>query len=156
MISARLHTVFTRGSYAPDMDLLDLSDSSPIVSAGCDCPDATLVPEGSVPVSGFSRELRMSADARRYRFAFALDGALDGAPHGGFDTPVHVVFSPSARRAEIKAADLKLHVVENVGSACEAKRRWIAWWRGGRTAGAFTVPSRTGRMPPSPTARPTS
>src|SRR5512132_4662705 len=95
MISRLLHTVFTIRFYAPRMDL------PPLVSAGCDCPDATLVPEGSVPVSGFSRELRQSEDAQRYRFSFALQG--------GFDTPVHVVFSASARRAEIKAGDLKVH-----------------------------------------------
>src|SRR4051812_8358539 len=140
MISRRLHTVFTTRFYAPRMDL------PPGFDTGCDCPDAPLVFEGSVPVSGFSRELRNSPDAIRYRFAFAL--------HGGFDTPVHMVFSPSSRRAEIKAADLKVHVLEDAGSACEAKRRWIAWWRRGRTARAFSVPRRTGRVPLA--MRPTS
>jgi hypothetical protein len=110
--------------------------------AACDCPDARLIPEGSVPVSGFSRELRASGDAERYWFTFAL--------HGGADWPVHVVFSPSAGRAEIKAGDLKVQVLEGVESACQAKRRWIEWWRRGRTALAFQVPRRTGRVPLAP------
>jgi hypothetical protein len=110
--------------------------------SGCDCPDATLVPEGSVPVSGFSRELRASGDVERYFFAFAL--------RDEFHWPVHVVFSASARRAEIKAGDLKVQVLEGVESACQAKRRWIEWWRRGRTAPAFTAPRRTGRVPYSP------
>ena len=121
-------------------------DDRPSIPAGCDCPDVTLEREGSVPVSGFSRELRDSPDAMRYRFAFAL--------RGGFDTPVHMVFSLSARRAEIKAGDLKVHVVEDVGSACDAKRLWIAWWRRGRSAGGFSPPRRTGRVPLA--MRPTS
>jgi len=107
--------------------------------AACGCLDAVLIPEGSVPVSGFSRELRASADAERYWFSFAL--------RGEFDSPVHVVFSSSARRAEIKAGDLKVHVLEGVASACEAKRRWIGWWRGGRAAEEFSAPRRTGRVP---------
>jgi hypothetical protein len=112
--------------------------------AACGCPDAMLIREGSVPVSGFSRELRASGDAERYRFSFALRGELP--------SPVHVVFSASARRAEIKAGDLKVQVLEGVGSACEAKRRWIEWWRRGRAAAAFSVPRRTGRVPPAPPA----
>ena len=113
-------------------------------SAACGCPDAALIPEGSVPVSGFSRELRASGDVERYWFSFALRGELPW--------PVHVVFSASARRAEIKAGDLKVQVLEGVGSACEAKRRWIEWWRRGRTEAAFSVPRRTGRVPVSPRA----
>jgi len=112
--------------------------------AACDCPDAPLIPEGSVPLSGFSRELRASDDAERYRFTYSLQG--------GPDWPVHVVFSQSAGRAEIKAGDLKVQVLEGVESACQAKRRWIEWWRRGRTAAAFQAPRRTGRVPHAPRA----
>jgi len=140
MISARLHAVFTNRFYAPRMD------DRPSILKRCDCSDASLEREGSVPVSGFSRELRSSPDATRYRFAFAL--------RGGFDTPVHMVFSLSARRAEIKAGDLKVHVVDDAACACDARRRWIAWWRRGRSAGGFSPPRRTGRVPLA--MRPTS
>ena len=92
-----------------------------------------------MPVSGFSRELRASDDVERYWFSFAL--------RGGPDWPVHVVFSLSARRAEIKGGDLKVMVLEGVESACQAKRRWIEWWRRGRTAPAFSIPRRIGRFP---------
>jgi hypothetical protein len=119
------------------MDRDRRTDSSQL--AACDCPDAALIAERSVPVSGFSRELRACSDVERYWFSFAL--------RDEFDCPVHVVFSASARRAEIKAGDLKVQVLEGVGSACEAKRRWIEWWRKGRTARSFSAPRRTGRVP---------
>ena len=105
----------------------------------CECGQARLVPEGSVPVSGFSRELRLAADVERYRFSFTL--------RGEFNSPVHVVFSPSLRHAEVKTGDLKALSITDVESPCDAQRRWIAWWRGGRSSERFAPPRRTGRFP---------
>jgi len=110
----------------------------------CECGGPRLEAERSVPVAGFSRDLRLAADAERFRFFFPLRG------EGPF--PVHVVFSPSAKRAEVKAADLKAYSIDGVSSACEAKRRWIAWWRRARTAPRFFAPQRTGRLPRLPVA----
>ena len=103
----------------------------------CECGGPSLEPERSLPVSGFSRELRLAPDAQRFRFFFRLRGE---APF-----PVHVVFSSSARRAEVKAADLKAFRMENVSNPCEAKRRWIAWWREGCNEPRLVVPRRAGR-----------
>jgi|RhiMetdeSRZDD1v2_1073273.scaffolds.fasta_scaffold01160_20 hypothetical protein len=105
----------------------------------CECGQAPLVAERSVPVSGFSVALRQSEDVERYRFCFALRGDVA--------TPVHVVFSRSLRRAEVKAGDLKALSISDVDSPCDAQRRWIAWWRGGRSAPRFTPPRRTGNAP---------
>jgi hypothetical protein len=118
----------------------DLED----LQGACDCGQARLVPERSVPVSGFSTELRLAPDVERYWFPFALRGEVSW--------PVHVVFSQSLARAEIKAGDLKALKVGGVSSPCEAQRRWIAWWRSGRPAvPRFAPPRRTGRHPiPSP------
>jgi hypothetical protein len=95
--------------------------------------------ERSVPISGFSRELRSAEDAERYRFDFALAG--------GALSPVHVVFSASLRRAEIKAGDLKAYVIADVDSVEEARQRWASWWRAGRVRPAFRPPRRTGNFP---------
>ncbi len=103
------------------------------------------MPERSVPVSGFSRELREATDVERFRFAFPLAG--------GPLYPVHVVFSPSQRTAEIKAGDLKALRVTDVGTVEEARARWVAWWRAGQRKAAFAAPRRVGRRPaaaPSP------
>ncbi len=105
----------------------------------CECGQAPLVPERSVPVAGFSQELRRAEDVQRYRFSFALRGDVS--------TPVHVVFSPSLRRAEVKAGDLKPLEILGVESPCDAQRHWIAWWQAVRTRPRFTPPRRTGRYP---------
>jgi hypothetical protein len=106
---------------------------------------APLERERSVPVSGFSRELRGAEDVERYRFDFALAGAAL--------SPVHLMFSASLRTAEVKAGDLKaFHLVE-VDSVEEARRRWVEWWRAGRPRLRFQPPRRTGNFPvarPSP------
>ena len=80
---------------------------------------AELVPERSVPLAGFSRELRLRADTQRFRFEHS-----DAA---GRRSPVHVVFSPSQRVAEVKRGDVKALRLSDVGSASEARRRWIEW-----------------------------
>jgi hypothetical protein len=105
----------------------------------CLCDDEPLHPEKSVPVTGFSVALRHAADVERYWFSYALRGEVP--------LPVHLVFSPSERAAEIKAADLKAYRVDGVGSACEARERWIAWWKAGHRSTTFTGPRRTGRSP---------
>jgi hypothetical protein len=105
---------------------------------------AQLTPERSVPLSGFSDELRHAPDAERYWFTFALRGEIP--------LPVHVLFSPSAQRAEVKAADLKVFPVSGVSRPTEARRRWIAWWQERQPAprsrvAAFSAPRRVGRLP---------
>jgi hypothetical protein len=111
-----------------------------------DALSSRLEPEGSVPVSGFSRELRGAADVERFRFAFALSGeAL---------SPVHVVFSPSQRLAEIKTGDLKVFRLSEVASVEEAQERWVAWWRKGSCKPLFVAPQRVGRHPSLALSRP--
>ena len=105
---------------------------------------AHLDPERSVPLSGFSTELREAADAERFRFSFPL--------RGGVTLPVHILYSPSRKTAEVKAADLKVYRLEGVDSPAHARRPWIAWWQRARHAprsrGASPlVPARVGRWP---------
>jgi hypothetical protein len=110
-------------------------------AASCLCAKEPLRPEGSVPVSGFSRELRLAPNVERYWFSFALRGEIA--------LPVHLVFSPGERVAEIKAGDLKAYRVEDVASPCVARERWLAWWRSSRprSTRTFTGPRRTGHAP---------
>jgi hypothetical protein len=110
---------------------------------------AQLTPERSLPLSGFSVPLRQTPDAERFRFPYPL--------HGDAELPVHILFSRSAGRAEIKAADLKVFTVDGVRLPTEARRRWISWWRERRPAvGSFLPPPRRiGRLPvPRETHRP--
>jgi hypothetical protein len=105
---------------------------------------AQLNPEGSVPLSGFSAELRQAPDAERFWFSYPLRGDVA--------LPVHVVFSRSAGRAEVKAADLKVHAFEHVVFPTEARRRWIVWWRSLQSehrehGHRFVAPRRVGRLP---------
>ncbi|HKF43326.1 MAG TPA: hypothetical protein VKG01_09510 [Thermoanaerobaculia bacterium] len=69
-----------------------------------------------MPLQGFSRELRAEPDVERFWFLH---------PIGGATLPVHVVFSPAARAAEVKAADMKALRLSGVSSASEARRLWI-------------------------------
>jgi hypothetical protein len=107
--------------------------------------DHELVLEGSVPVSGFSRELRGAADVERYRFSFALRGEAA--------MPVHIVFSAALGAAEVKAGDMKALRFAEVRSAEEARERWIAWWTAGGGRPPFVGPRRTGRYPIARLAR---
>jgi hypothetical protein len=107
---------------------------------------ARLTPERSVPISGFSRELRAAADAERFWFSFPLRGDVA--------LPVHILFSRAAQTAEVKAADLKAHHFDGVDLATDARRRWIGWWQGThrphRSRGPSPlVPRRVGRLPAS-------
>ena len=104
-----------------------------------------LVPERSVPVSGFSRELREAGDIQRFRFDFPLRGEAVW--------PVHIVFSASLRVAQVKTGDLKAVTIADVSSAEEARERWIERWRAGMRKTRFNAPRRAGRSPDRPLAR---
>jgi len=109
---------------------------------------AQLTPERSLPLSGFSIPLRQSTDAERFRFTFPL--------HGDAELPVHILFSRSEGRAEVKAADLKVFAVEGVRLPTDARRRWITWWQERRPdmGSFFPPPRRVGRLPvPRPPRR---
>ncbi len=104
---------------------------------------AQLEPERSVPLSGFSKELREAPDAERFRFSFPLRGV---------PLPVHILFSPSAKYAEVKSADLKVYRLNGVESPAHARRLWVGWWvrthQAPRSRGASPlVPTRVGRLP---------
>ena len=103
---------------------------------------ATLTPERSVPISGFSREIRSDPGAERFYFSHVI---------GDTEIPVHIVYRPSTRVAEVKAADMKVSTLTEVDSPWDAHRRWVERFetlRGrtkpgpNRLAGAF---SRMGR-----------
>ncbi len=86
------------------------------------------------------------ADVERYWFLFPLRGDVA--------LPVHIIFSPSAKKAEVKAADLKVQHLDGVRHATDARRRWIRWWqstrRPHRSRGPSPiVPRRVGRLPVS-------
>jgi len=105
---------------------------------------AQLTPERSVPLAGFSTELRAAPDAERFWFSHPLRGDVA--------LPVHILFSPSARKAEVKAADLKVFHLDDVSHPTTARRRWIGWWqhrRRGERGGGLSplVPPRVGRLP---------
>jgi len=83
-----------------------------------------LVPEGSVPLDGFSRDLRLRTDTQRFWFR-----DRDAA---GRQSNVHVVFSPSDRVAEVKRGDARALKLSNVNSPSEARRRWLVRQNSGR------------------------
>ncbi|MEO8431767.1 MAG: hypothetical protein ABI592_09690 [Acidobacteriota bacterium] len=81
--------------------------------------DGELHPEGSVPVGGFSRELRLQPDVERFWFPVnAAGGRLN----------VHLVFSAEMRSAEAKPSDMKAFRIAPVANASEARRKWLLWW----------------------------
>lgn len=104
-------------------------------------PEPTpLEAQRSVPVSGFSSDLRGAPDVERFRFGFAFGGDTL--------TPVHVVYSPALRTAEVKTGHMKALRIADIGSADEARLRFAAWWRSGRPRKpAFAAPGRLGRAP---------
>ncbi len=101
--------------------------------------DRELVPQRSVPVSGFSRDLRDAPDVQRFRFAFAL--------YGDIPVPVHLVFSASLAAAEVKTGDMKALRLAGVTSAEDARDHWIKWWQAGRRKPSPVGPRRAGRYP---------
>lgn len=92
-----------------------------------------LVPERSVPIGGFSLELRLCFDVQRWWFEIQ-DIALRR-------TIVHIVFSPGSGVAEVKHSDLKPLRLTGIASAAEARRRWIDWFEAGPRAGRPAVRS---------------
>jgi hypothetical protein len=105
---------------------------------------AQLTPERSVPIAGFSREMRGAADAQRFWFSFPLRGDVA--------LPVHILFSAQTHTAEVKAADLKAQHFGGVTLPTDARRLWIGWWqstrRPHRSRGPSPlVPRRVGRLP---------
>jgi len=78
-----------------------------------------LIPEARQPLSGFSQELRHRADCERYHFSHRISGHR---------LPVHILFSPSAKTAEVKTGDRKPFKVAPVHSPEEARRQWIEWF----------------------------
>ena len=77
-----------------------------------------LTPERSVPVSGRPRISTENPDTERYWFEHR--GGLAGKR-----VIVHVVLSPSAKEAQVKALGMKALHVFDVTSPVEARRRWI-------------------------------
>src|SRR5580765_1333286 len=77
---------------------------------------AALTPEGSVPLQGFSRELRAEPNVERFWFLH---------PIGRATLPVHIVFCPALQVAEVKAADMKVLRLAGVASPSEARRIWV-------------------------------
>jgi hypothetical protein len=79
-----------------------------------------LTPEARQPLAGFSREIRLREDCVRYYFIHSIGP--------GHRLPVHLLYSPSAREAEVKFGDAKTFKVTAVGSPGEARRRWTEWF----------------------------
>lgn len=75
-----------------------------------------ITPEARQPLAGFSTDLRISEDCRRYYFLHSVAGRR---------LPVHILYSPSAQRAEVKAGDMKALELVAVQSVVDARRRWI-------------------------------
>jgi len=79
-----------------------------------------ITPESRQPLAGFSRELRGLEDSQRFRFTHVITR--------GHRLPVHILFSPSAERAEVATGDMKPLRIESVRSVTDARRKWIAWF----------------------------
>jgi hypothetical protein len=98
-----------------------------VKEAGWDLRLNPLTPEARQPLAGFSREIRLREDCLRYYFIHSIGP--------GHQLPVHLLYSPSAREAEVKFGDAKAFKVTAVDSPGQARRRWIEWFdsRPGRT-----------------------
>lgn len=90
----------------------------------------SVVREGSVPVIGFSKELRQRPDTERYWFEVTEPGQHRVA--------VHIVFSPSQKTAEVKPLDARPLLLVGVSSPTQARRKWLEW----RNAGGKANPPR--------------
>ncbi len=101
-----------------------------------------LTPEARQPLAVFSRELRLREDCQRYHFTH---------PIAGHRLPVHILFSPSAKEAEVATGHRKPFRVAPVGSAVEARRRWIEWFDA-RPGNDPVRPRRSDRLRVFPTA----
>jgi len=81
---------------------------------------AQLEPEERQPLAGFSEDFRSRPDTQRLRFAHRT--------LGGKTLPVHILFCPGLREAEIKAGDMAVRRIPDVASPGEARRRWVDWY----------------------------
>lgn len=111
------------------------ADSAPVGEFTCSCGrmyecdlsgdeagriSEPITPEPRQPLAGFSRELQQQEDIRRYYFKQPA--------RLGNRLPVHVLFSPSSREAELKTGDIKPLHLSAVSSVFDARRRWINWF----------------------------
>jgi hypothetical protein len=101
---------------------------------------ATLTPERSVPISGFSREIREAPAAQRFFFSHSI---------GGAPMPVHIVYLASSRTAEIKAAGMKVTHFSEVDDPLDARRRWVARFESLRRSSSVR-PARSNRPVEAP------
>jgi hypothetical protein len=102
-----------------------------------------LTPEARQPLAGFSSELKGRGDCQRYYFSHRISDHR---------VPVHILFSPSAKEAEVKTGDMKPLRFAPVRSPIEARRRWMEWfdsrtgrgrrpdWRSSRPRSASSAP----------------
>jgi hypothetical protein len=104
-----------------------------------------ITPEPRQPLASFSRELKASEDSQRFYFSHVVTR--------GHRLPVHILFSRSARRAEVATGDMKPLRLESVDSVIEARRRWIDWFEslrrnpgGRRSSAAATWVSESSRL----------
>jgi hypothetical protein len=99
-----------------------------------------ITPEARQPLAGFSSELRMIDDCQRYYFFHTISGRR---------LPVHILFSPSAKQAEVKMGDMKALRIAPVQSVVEARSRWIERFDSlrGRAVGRLRHASRRGIFP---------
>lgn len=81
---------------------------------------AQLEPEERQPLAGFSEDFRSRPDTQRLRFAHRTSV--------GTTLPVHILFSPGLREAEVKAADMAVRRIPDVASPGEVRRRWVDWY----------------------------
>ena len=79
-----------------------------------------ITPEARQPLASFSHELKANEDSQRFYFSHVVTR--------GHRLPVHILFSRSARRAEVATGDMKPLRLESVDSVVEARRRWIDWF----------------------------
>jgi hypothetical protein len=99
-----------------------------------------ITPEARQPLTGFSLDLKTSEDCRRYYFFHSIARRR---------LPVHILFSPSAKQAEVKTGDMKALKIAPVQSVVEARRRWIERFDSlpGRAGGRPRHASRRGIFP---------
>jgi hypothetical protein len=99
-----------------------------------------ITPEKRQPLTAFSGELKTLDDCQRYYFSHRVTG--------GAKMPVHIVFSPSAEKAEITMGGAKPFQMDSVRSAVEARRRWVEWFD---SLGGTRRPRRRGTTADYPT-----
>jgi hypothetical protein len=79
-----------------------------------------ITPEPRQPLGGFSHDLREREDCQRFVFSHSVTEF--------HRAPVHIVFCPASREAEVTTGVMKPMRIPEVGSVVEARRRWIEWF----------------------------